>query len=268
MAKTKQISLPLPIRGINTGTARHLCPEGYSPDMNNVFPFDLGGRARMGTRPGSSKYWNLQFAGTAASCQMLEQVTVEVSGTRTDYILAVFGGKVYRMKPSDGSLQRIDGAGGATFSAGRRVECATLYGITYFTDGLTLKKYDHAGASFTNFTASAGTMPQSATPRYCRLFCAWRGRLVQALLDDASPELWFMSKQQDPTNYDYGATPTADMAVAANNNYRAGQIGQPITALVPMSEDLLLFGLDHGIYQMRGDPADGGTLLPLSLIHI
>lgn len=270
--KTKTIDWPLPIKGIHAGVPRHAIPEGYSPDCNNVTAFDLGGRDRIGTRPGLSKYFAFRFGGTAASgaavsCQLMHQCAIELSGTRTDYIITAFGGKVYRQVAGSGSKVRIDGiddADAATFSAGRRVEAATLYGITYFTDGLVLKQYNHLTTTWASYTASAGSMPVTATPRYCRLFAAWRGRLVQALLDDASPELWFMSAQGNPRDFDYGATPNAAMAVAANVNFRAGQIGQPITALIPINEDRLLFGLDHGIYQMLGDGADGGTLMPIT----
>ncbi len=271
MPKTDEAQFSLPISGINKSTAWSQIPKGFSPDCNNVCSFDLGGRARIGSRPGTSKYFSFQFAGTsgtggaAKSCQLLHQCSVEVSGARADYIITCFGGYTYRCTPATASAAAciIDG-GTPAFSAGRRVEAATLFGVTYFTDGLALKKYTHATTTWANFTASSGSMPATATPRYCRLFAAWRGRLVQAGLDDASPELVFFSKQNDPTNYDYGATPSPDMAVALNSNFRAGQIGQPVTALIPYSEDILLIGCDHAIYKMVGDPADGGTLMPLS----
>lgn len=269
--QSKTIRVQLPVKGIHLGTPRHVVPEGYSPDMNNVFVYDIGERARMGQRPGSSKYFGTtQFGGGAKFGQLMHQCTIEISGARVDYIFVAFGGKLYLQKPSDVSAVRVDdtGAGAAVFSPGRRVEAATFENVTYFTDGLVLRKYTHTASvsylNFTAWTASHGLMPVTVTPRYCRLLCIWRGRMVQALLDDASPEDVFFSKQGDPSDYDYSVTPNAAMPFVIDENYRAGQIGQPVTALIPFNNDKLLIGLDHSLYMMLGDPADGGTLLPIS----
>lgn len=53
-------------------------------------------------------------------------------------------------------------------------------------------------------------------------------------------------------------TLSATMAVAGNNS-PAGKIGDIITAVIPYSDDVLIFGGDHTIHRMDGDPADGGT---------
>lgn len=259
------VDLDLPVYGIYKGSAWHEIPKGYTPDCNNVSAYDNLERQRVAVRCGSSKYFSgLRFGtGTTRFVQYMGQAEVQVSGTTTNYIIIVCGGITYAQKPSSSVANRIDG-GVAAFSVGRRVVSDTLFGVTYFTDGLTNMKYTWSTATWAAWTASAGTFP-IGTSKYCRYIKAWRGRMVMAHLEDGNPDIIFFTKQGDPTNFDYGVDPeTPVMAVATNTNFRAGQIGQPVTALIPCNNDRLLIGLDHAIYQMLGDPADGGQLSPLS----
>jgi hypothetical protein len=50
-----------------------------------------------------------------------------------------------------------------------------------------------------------------------------------------------------------------DQAVAGNNA-PAGRAPDIINAVIPYSDDLLLFGGDNSIWRLTGDPADGGRL--------
>ena len=73
---------------------------------------------------------------------------------------------------------------------------------------------------------------------------------------------WFMSAIGDARDWDYTVAEFT-AAVAGNND---GQSKSPdiITALIPFSDDLLIFGGDHSIYQMTNDPLDGGQIDLLS----
>ncbi len=94
--------------------------------------------------------------------------------------------------------------------------------------------------------------------RACRIIASYRGRAVLAgLITD--PQNWFMSKAGDPLDFDYGATPSATIAVAGNNS-DAGRCPDIITCLAALSDDLLVIGGDHTVWLMRGDPAAGGRL--------
>jgi len=74
-----------------------------------------------------------------------------------------------------------------------------------------------------------------------------------------------MSKQFDPTNYDYGASSDDYGRAVAGQNSAAGQIGYPITAIMPHHDDYLIFGTAFGLWILRGDPAyPAATLGPLS----
>src|SRR4030095_9145280 len=61
----------------------------------------------------------------------------------------------------------------------------------------------------------------------------------------------------------YGATVEGEFdpsGAAAGNNSLAGFVGDVITALMPYNDDVLIFGRDHTIYLMNGDPLGGGQI--------
>src|SRR3712207_2832836 len=95
-----ELDFDLPLRGVYRGAARHRTPPGFAPQASNVLPHDAGGRARVGSRPGTSKYWNLQFGGAAKAIQHLHQCTVQDTsgGTSGSYVIVVANGRTYRMK--------------------------------------------------------------------------------------------------------------------------------------------------------------------------
>ncbi len=74
------------------------------------------------------------------------------------------------------------------------------------------------------------------------------------------PQNWFMSAVFDPRNFDYSPLSTTPTQAIAGNNAPQGLIGDVVTALVPYSDDILVFGGDHTVYAMRGDPMAGGQI--------
>src|SRR6202020_709199 len=58
----------------------------------------------------------------------------------------------------------------------------------------------------------------------------------------------------------YNPVPYVATAAVAGNNSTVGVVGDVVTALIPYSDDLLIFGGDHTIYIMTGDPAAGGQI--------
>lgn len=107
-------------------------------------------------------------------------------------------------------------------------------------------------------------VPKSSTnpaPTSTSLACAWRGRLVLAG-DPNNPQNFYMSRAGDPSDWDYSQTDSA--AAVAGNLSRAGQIGEPITALIPYTDDYMLIGCAHSLWMLEGDPADGGTIVQVS----
>jgi hypothetical protein len=138
----------------------------------------------------------------------------------------------------------------------------TAFGKVYLTDGVAshYSVYDPGSRTVLAWTPSAGLLPVgTADPSLgCTIMALYRGRIALSGLTE-DPQNWFMSKAGDPLDWDYGATPTAVMAVAGNNSV-AGLVGDRITCLAPANDDLMVIGGDHTVWMMRGDPADGGRI--------
>jgi hypothetical protein len=114
------------------------------------------------------------------------------------------------------------------------------------------KVYNPATGSLALWEASVGSVPPG-----CPLICRYRDRLVLAGAP-YSPHVWYMSRQNDPSDWDY-TQEDAQTAVAGNNT-EAGSTGEPITALIPWKDDYLIFGCLNSMWMLRGDPAHGGMI--------
>jgi hypothetical protein len=104
--------------------------------------------------------------------------------------------------------------------------------------------------------ATAGQVPSG-----CKLICRYLDRIVLAGAEIA-PHVWYMARQSDPLDWDYSAD-DSQRAVAGLAS-EAGVPGDPITALVPHSDDYLLIACRNSLWRLRGDPAYGGSLDSLS----
>ena len=115
-----------------------------------------------------------------------------------------------------------------------------------------------SGAQLEPWIATVGSVPEN-----CPLICLYRDRIVMAG-EQGNPHLWYMSRQGDPYDWNYtedAASDSVDAGIAvAGYNSDAGVIGQPIRALVPHSDDYLVFGYDSQLWILRGDPAAGGQI--------
>jgi len=131
------------------------------------------------------------------------------------------------------SLSGVAGTGNCTF----RVERAP-------------KVYSPITNTIALLEATDGQVP-SGNP----LIARFRDRIVLAGADNA-PHVWYMSRQADPTDWDY-AEDDSQGAVAGTSS-PAGVPGQPITALVASSDDYLIIGCTNSLWVMRGDPKYGG----------
>ena len=114
------------------------------------------------------------------------------------------------------------------------------------------------------FNPTAGTLAKLSPsyglpPLNCPLACVYKGRLVLA----GPGPLWYMSYVRDATNWDYGANP-ADLQRAIAGPDTEGGIGQPITALMPHSDQYLILACTDQLWVLNGDPAYGGQLQNLS----
>lgn len=140
----------------------------------------------------------------------------------------------------------------------------------YFADGTNYKKLDaHTGvvSDWTAFNGVdavsgdtiAGALPTDSDNNTATILALYRNRMVFSGLAE-QPHTWFMSAQGDVRNMDFSPpTPSERQAVAGTNAF-FGELGDRVTALIPVSDDLMLFGGDRTLWRLTGDPAAGGVI--------
>lgn len=180
--------------------------------------------------------------------------STQASGAvRSLYSMGVSGGDIVRFTTS--GVTTPTGGSGALDSSAKYVQATSLYKRAYWTDGRQLKQYE----PITNAVTEYKCLSAGAIPSRCALIESWRGRIVLARSAD-EPHNWFMSKKDEPTNWDYFPPVPSEVDAVAGNNSAAGLCPDIINSIVPYSEDWLLFGGDHSIWALVGDPAAGGRL--------
>lgn len=106
-------------------------------------------------------------------------------------------------------------------------------------------------------TLALWTGTDEDVPTGCQLGCLYRDRAVLAAPEDA-PHMWYMSRQGDMGDWDYSESDVTSATYGANAE--AGRVGEPLTALAPYRDDVLVFGCLTSVWILRGDPNYGGSL--------
>ena len=132
------------------------------------------------------------------------------------------------------------------------VSAAHCNGSLFLVDGGQPRYYDPLAASdkVKNWTARKGELIKT-----CRGIVNWRNRLVLfGSIDD--PQNYHMSRQGNPWDFDTGIGDARSATAGSLSD--AGRIGDPITALCPVSDEMLVIGCTRSIWVMHGDPMQGG----------
>jgi len=106
--------------------------------------------------------------------------------------------------------------------------------------------------------ATFGTLPKSPA-----IGCLYRGRAVLAG-KSYDPHQWEMSRQGNPWDWNYVSNDA--QSPIAGNNADVGKVGDAIVALIPRSDDFLIFGCTNSMWVLRGDAAEGGSLDPITTV--
>lgn len=125
-------------------------------------------------------------------------------------------------------------------------------GGIHFQFHRTPKVWDLVEETVSVLTATDGTVPLG-----CNIVTTHSNRIWFAG-DTNNPNAWYASRAGDETDWAYGE-PDANSAVAGNE-FRAGQIGEPITALIPHNEECMVVGANDSFYVIRGDIGSGGYI--------
>jgi len=138
------------------------------------------------------------------------------------------------------------------------ISAAYCNGNLFFLDGTQPLWYNPMAASDSVVTWSAR---KGKIVNTCRGIVNWRNRVV--LFNSVEdPQNYYMSRLGDPWDWDYGKM-DAESAVAGNQTMN-GRIGDPIKAMCPISDDVLIIGCTRSVWAMYGDPMAGGYVTRLS----
>ena len=267
--ESKNIALPFPVRGINVMAPRVAQPESTCVDALNIRIFDqLEGRARGGMRPGLSKYTPSQINGTNRvqdlNCATVIKDVAPSScslGVRTVVAVAVSAGVIHTF--DDTAVSAASASGSRTLSATAPfIFSAELFGRVYYTDGESYKIWVGANNTATDWTPSAGSLPGTDGTVTPRLIEMWRSRIVLSGLR-TDPHNWFMSEVGDPLDWDYSPATVTEIQAVQGGVGVVGKVGDVINCMIPYSDDVLIFGCDHSIWQLSGDPQSAAGRIDL-----
>jgi hypothetical protein len=244
------------------GSKNAAAGNGYTVSFNNGF-LSLGDGTNTGggSNPGNS-IWSVPipnfgatgmvavFGGSASS-------NAPNQYNRTVTLLGVAGGTV-KVSYANYWNPVVNGYQALSTTA-NVIRADDNGGILYFADGTNFKKYDPTTNTVSAWTASSGSLPVDNAGNAPRLIVTWNGRTVLSGLP-GDGQNWFMSAVGDATNWNYNPSPSVETQAVAGNNAPAGHVGDVITCMIPYRNDLLIFGCDHSIWQMSGDPMAGGRL--------
>lgn len=214
----------------------------------------VGSTTTYSLRWGPTTFANTTHSGSSVNKGVKNQPPT--SSARAIRLLLVSNGTCRRFDVN----QTTSITNGSSFSPTAKVIFSAQNGINmFYVDGVTYQYYKSTTDAITTWSPASGTMPVDQNNGKCRLIAAWRGRIVMAglILD---PNNYFMSASGNSFDWNYSpATPTATQAFAGTNA-DVGMPGDFINCLIPYNDDTFIFGCDSSIWQMTGDPANGGSL--------
>jgi len=267
MREKLESSIRFPLLGLNVVSPQTLQPEGSTVDCKNVRVFDsLESRSRGGMRPGLSKYCGTALKSEAFRVQDLNHATYVVDAApdstsinrRRVAAVGVSGGTVVKFDSS--GINTASTSGNAVLSSSVPfMFSAELHGRLYYTDGISYKTWVGSNNTAIDWTPTAGSLPGTPGSNAARLIETWRSRIVFSGLR-TDPHNWFMSALGDPLDFDYTPdTPVETQAVEGGVGV-VGKFGDVVNAMIPFNDDVLLFGCDHSIWQLNGDPELSGRI--------
>lgn len=218
-----------------------LVPE-YEPDVVTRVPSFVVATTNNGTAANST-IWNVDCVA----------ITFDTGPPRATHNIAVVNGNVVRF--DNAGITTLTGGTAVFDPTSEFIGAVTAYGKLFLTDGKKYAYYDTKDGTVKTWTA---TSSGEIEPR-CRLLALWRGRAVLARGPDDATN-WHMSAIGDFFDWDR-VPPVADTTQASDGNTSAtGKPPYAITALIAITDDLMLIGTERGVFRMTGDPMVGGTI--------
>lgn len=239
-------TIKAPLRGVHRAADLQSQPEGTLVDALNVVPADPdSSRARLAVSPGFAEF------GNQNSVNLITSLNVTSTTAHDRLLITAAGGTAYKWS---GETPTSLGSG---ITTGRSVLAAPyLQDLFIATDG-TPKVYKHQVPSLGNWTATTdGTVPSG-----CPIIATWADRIVLA----GNPvHMWYMGRINDP--YSWLFDPVDPASAVSATDVEGGQVGEPITAVVPHNRQCVLISSANTINVVRGNPLDGGIFERVSSV--
>lgn len=272
------VSVALPYRGINVDSAYSALPSGFTVDALNVVPYDaFKGKLRLGQRRpllGAFEFNDTSPAVTR-EVQAIIRADAFVGGVLKQRCFVIAGGEVWKIDPGENSATKLTQSLTRKIKETGYVGTAVFGQYLYITDGLCYRKVDitvstpsvvaWSGPENQIRATGATTNGNNETGNRAPLLCRFGGRLVLAGIPE-SPNVWFMSRINDPDHWDNtGTGNTPHEAIAGSSSQQFGIPGEPIVALIPVGESGLMFATRHGLTYLTADPVvDGARMIEMS----
>ena len=182
-----------------------------------------------------------------------------MSQLNVDQIIAFTPGRVYA-GVIDGSITQV-GTGGL---AERAIQAITRIDPTdgknkvWAVDGEGSIIVDIDGGSVESWSAAVSSRGVGTFPQGCALIANYSGSTYIAR-QKLNPAIWYKSRTLNPLDFGFAAIPFATSPVAGAG-FDGGEVGDAINALIPFSDDFLLFGCASSLYVLEGDPNAGGKI--------
>jgi hypothetical protein len=161
------------------------------------------------------------------------------------------GGTIKKL--SNGTLSSVTSGTEALKKNAKVIFSAQLLNSVYFADGFSAKYYYGPDESVYSWIPSPGNLPIDSSGARHTLIEQWRNRLVVSGFKQDSTFI-AACRSRNPFDFDFApAAPGAEDAWFDN-------LPDAVNAVCPYSDDLLIVGCDHSIFQYSGDPTDGGRM--------
>lgn len=249
---TRLLNLTFPAGGIARSVAYQSQPPYTCQSGHNVRTLETyERRARGGSRGGLTTALT-KHGDMAGPIRLLITVPWVSGTTRKECLVAIEGPDLYYSNNGTSFTQIL-----AAVTAGTTELYATVkQQLLYIADPTAatvaqVRIFSPSLETVVSLTLTAGTNPDD-----CPLICTYRDRIVLA----GPAQLWHMSRLCTPGDWAFycDADDTARPFTSASGD--VGMIGEPITAVVPISRDVLVFGCVNSISVLQGDPAMGGRM--------
>jgi hypothetical protein len=266
-SSTKALAFPLAgvaRRGAHRQQARPFTAP-WAINVRTVGPNDQ--RRRGGSRPGLAKFCPTDLGVAVTS--LIPVTYYDADGERQHDLVFVADGALGTVREGVSSvltaeLEGPDGEDiltpdGQTIDFGAEVTNGAIHGTVragkvYLADSV-LRTYDPATGVVETVVATEGTVPTG-----CPLIALYRDRIFLAGAD----QTWFCSRVSDPTDWDHGAAMEDPGAATVGQLSDAGRMGDVLTAMVPIHDQVLVMATENSLWALRGDPVGGGRLQNVS----